>query len=746
MSHLTKKELEHFVCYWLLVPSILLTLILQSGCMNKQTDDETLLGTGVSITGSPLSTATMFVPADTPASTSTVTAAKSTPTESPTTEVPVVVSSPQPLPGPISASNAWAIQELGRFGKGNISSFAWSPDSSLLALGTTLGVYLFKTDTLTQASFLSHTAKVGDIVFASDGRTLFSVSDDSVAWMWNLVTGEVANNIKISDDPLINILKSPDEHNAVISSFLGVVWLWDIQQNQAYELGGERKTDTKYLLAFSSDGSRLIVFAHDLEVWNMETKSRISGFDFDGDYNFMPWGSAISPNGELLARVMYDGRIELWGEIWSKERPRLLRTFSDSVQVAPYSVCATAFSPDSRILTAQGAGKIWLWNVDDGEPVAVLETDVLCSGIAAFDPGSSLLAFAGMQSERSPSQIYVWTIGSDQLRTVDWEFGAVRDWTFSPDGKALVFINTIGEVWLWNQSGEKTQMLEHDSNSRTVRYSLDGDFFAVAQGAKVRLVATDSGQTVGELEHKAPITSLEFGSDGSLVVLDETGRLVFWQTREQVQLRTCQVGEGVRLLTPSLDGEWMAWARGRTVELWKASSCEHAYTLEGYDSDIIRIEFSPDSNVLGAGSVNQVQLWRVPDGSSLRSFETESGIWDIHWNQEVARVAVVKRANHKISVYDVASDAQLQILAELKDYSAKMSSLRFSRDGSVLVAADEYGVIHVWDVTTGNSMRRLEGHRYSGTDLVFSPDGSVLVSSNRWDGTVRMWGLPTVED
>jgi WD40 repeat protein len=72
-------------------------------------------------------------------------------------------------------------------------------------------------------------------------------------------------------------------------------------------------------------------------------------------------------------------------------------------------------------------------------------------------------------------------------------------------------------------------------------------------------------------------------------------------------------------------------------------------------------------------------------------------------------------------------------------------SVAFSTDGKLLASGTgEYGTngtdIHVWDLSTGQEVHTLRGHRQEIVALRFTPDSKRLVSA-AWDNTLRVWDV-----
>jgi predicted nucleic acid-binding Zn ribbon protein len=102
-----------------------------------------------------------------------------TPPDTPVQTLPVLAGTPLPQPPlPISAENAGEVVELARWGKGIIYQLAYSPDGKLLAVATTIGIYLYDANTLDEVRFIDTGTWVYSVAFSPDGSLLASGSWD----------------------------------------------------------------------------------------------------------------------------------------------------------------------------------------------------------------------------------------------------------------------------------------------------------------------------------------------------------------------------------------------------------------------------------------------------------------------------------------------------------------------------------------------------------------------------------------
>ncbi|MEG4874339.1 WD40 repeat domain-containing protein [Microcoleus sp. CZ3-B4] len=89
-------------------------------------------------------------------------------------------------------------------------------------------------------------------------------------------------------------------------------------------------------------------------------------------------------------------------------------------------------------------------------------------------------------------------------------------------------------------------------------------------------------------------------------------------------------------------------------------------------------------------------------------------------------------------------DKFLQYLRCFNDDKSGVTTIAISPSGQTLVSGSWDKTIKIWELTTGELMRTLEGHKSPLVCVAFSPDGQTLASSS-WDETVKIWEFNTGE-
>jgi WD40 repeat protein len=108
----------------------------------------------------------------------------------------------------------------------------------------------------------------------------------------------------------------------------------------------------------------------------------------------------------------------------------------------------------------------------------------------------------------------------------------------------------------------------------------------------------------------------------------------------------------------------------------------------------------------------------------------------------------MNRANHKGAIERWNHTSKQLTLFKFKNYQAKVSSIAFSPDSQRLATSGDDHTIRLWDMsgkqlavikaTTGKQITSFKGHKGRILQMLFSPDGELLVTRGE-EGTARLW-------
>jgi WD40 repeat protein len=279
----------------------------------------------------------------------------------------------------------------------------------------------------------------------------------------------------------------------------------------------------------------------------------------------------------------------------------------------------------------------------------------------------------------------------------------------------------------------------------------------------VRLWDVDTGKELRCFKgHTSFVDAVAFSPEARRVLSashspDDSLRV--WDVETGKELRRLQGPENaVRNAAFSPDGRWAltgGTTRPHTMRLWDLESGE---VLDRFDHkyEAVGLAFSPDGRrALSAGIVQMspdrsaTWLWDVASGKELLRFHEFGGnISRVAFSPD-GRQFLSSSHSETVRLWDVASGRELHCLQT----PAMVHSVAFSPDGrralsaggggggAVGVPAIDHCVIQLWDLNSGEELRRFKGHQKFVLAVTFSPDGRYALSGSR-DQTLRLWRLP----
>jgi WD40 repeat protein len=130
--------------------------------------------------------------------------------------------------------------------------------------------------------------------------------------------------------------------------------------------------------------------------------------------------------------------------------------------------------------------------------------------------------------------------------------------------------------------------------------------------------------------------------------------------------------------------------------------------------------------------------WRATTGELIRSWSGE-GMRAAGLSADESILAIAQ--GHDIGLYDPHTGLLLRTLASKS--LADVTAVAFGTGANQLVAADEGGMIQIWNCASGNQERSFQGGLEMPHFLIVTPDGNRIVASSDKIGRVRIWDAMT---
>jgi RNA polymerase sigma factor (sigma-70 family) len=466
---------------------------------------------------------------------------------------------------------------------------------------------------------------------------------------------------------------------------------------------------------------------------------------------------ALSSDGKLAAIASPDNKVVLWNLETEKERRRL--HVEKPVQPFPaYQTCVVAFSPAGNMLVSAHGGVVWLWDAGTGKLLHRLETGGESYnspwGPALFSSDGKLLATAGNDGmirffdARTGKELRHWRACQRSLSGV----------AFAPDGKIVASTGVLDNaIHLWDTATGKEvhSFAGHSGTVAWVRYALDGKRL-FSSGRDNRIVewdlagARETGRLFGG-GHKPGDTAgdgHDLSMDGNTLAVVElvpptkTSKVSFSihvrDTALNKERCTVKGLDGMRSLRLAPDGKKVAGNTKDGIDVWDAATGEPLFRIPGERTHGGTVIFSPDAQILA---------WASDRGGIIHLADAATGKEIRRWpsGQHKTRVLVFAPDGRSVAGADRA-DVRLWDAATGKVRMAFQAqnwvgSLAFSSSGRILAGGeDQGGLIHLWEVPTGQAIRRITGPQGSVRCLAFAQDGRTLASGGG-DTTILLWDL-----
>lgn len=398
-------------------------------------------------------------------------------------------------------------------------------------------------------------------------------------------------------------------------------------------------------------------------------------------------------------------------------------------------------SSNGKLLAAATSSGVRLYDAKSFQMAQYINTDSWVD-VIEFSPDSQLLATSNIYDNK----VYLWNIANGELINIfDKHTDFVEDIAFSPDGQILASSSRDNSIIMWSLiDGTNLQTLKTDTQLYTISFSSDGEkITSGGEGGSIYLWNVSDGKLIYTLSgHTDFITDLKFSIDNKLLISTSSNQeLKTWNIASGSLIANLQGGK----FTLSPDGKYISSIKCQDdmqckTLLWESGSGELIKTYD-VNAPLYSVTFSLDSQLIAAGSMEEIFILSVSDNSILNTIRPQniaSGFYE-----PVNTLFFLPDSQFLISKSGETNIKQWQIdgaLLSQEDFGQSDAGVTAISKSGRLFAIAANDTIQIRDVANGEIIRTLKGHEYFVNNLMFSPDDETLLAT-RHGNKANIWNI-----
>jgi WD40 repeat protein/formylglycine-generating enzyme required for sulfatase activity len=450
--------------------------------------------------------------------------------------------------------------------------------------------------------------------------------------------------------------------------------------------------------AFDRHGRHLVIGGDlALTVWDTATWTLRYRVPADGNWNSV-FDCSISPDGQWIVTSHIDSSIKLrhtaTGDIvWTLTTPH-------QPSGLQHGVLDTTFSPDGTLIASVGADHlVKLWDRATGELRGMYAGHEMNIQSCAFSPDGAYLVSGGDDSKTILWDLSVHT--TDNARA-SWHNQTIHGCAFSPDGAYFVTASSdhTAKIWYVDLVDEALRIETLPKHQKTVRACAihpDGEMIVTgADDASLSIWKQNGafGTFVTRLRHSFdqsgynmaggyPITECAISPDGAWAIAALHNKVEQW---DLVRLRWMRDFSGpagtIHTCAISPDGAWVVTGDDDgKLSIWESQTGVLLHSLPSEGGKIARCAISPDGTSIAAATSDWGHLSK----------------YTLHYETTADRSIIVWTLDTRTDTW--------QPRHRLVWRTRYITACAFSPDGQYLLAADDSGIIKVWELNGGVEKR-----------------------------------------
>ncbi|EFX03833.1 periodic tryptophan protein 2 [Grosmannia clavigera kw1407] len=598
----------------------------------------------------------------------------------------------------------------------------------------------------------------GNLLFSPDGTQLYSPVGNRVT-VFNLVDNKSytlpfahrKNIARIGLTPKGNLLLSIDEDGQAILTNLP-------RRIALYHFSFRTSASA---LAFSPSGRFFAVgLGRKTEVWHVPSTPDSSA---DGGLEFAPFVLYRTYVGHFDtvqhiewssdSRFFLTASKDLTARIWSLEREEGFT--NTALPGHKQAVVGAWFSKDQEtIFTASKDGALFEWkyrrpldieaDADDDDEQADDEADYRWRIVKRnyFMQNNTSLRCAAYHAA---SNLLVAGFSNGLFCLYEMpDFNMIHTLSISQNDIDFVTINTSGEwlafgasklgqllVWEWQSESYILKQQGHFDSTNALVYSPDGQrVVTTADDGRIKVWDVESGFCIVTFtEHTSGVTACEFARKGNVLFTSSLdGSVRAWDLIRFRNFRTFTAPTRLSFSCMAVDPSGEVVAAGSIdsfdIHIWSVQTGQLLDQLSGHEGPVSSLAFAPDGSGLVSGSWDRTaRIWSVfARTQTSEPLQLQADVVDVAIRPDSQQLAIAT-LDGQLTFWSLSEATQVLGLDGRRDVSGgrkasdrrtaanvsgtkSFSSIRYSTDGTCLLAAGRSKYICLYAVATGVLLKK----------------------------------------
>jgi WD40 repeat protein len=276
-------------------------------------------------------------------------------------------------------------------------------------------------------------------------------------------------------------------------------------------------------------------------------------------------------------------------------------------------ITAIAVGSGGRIMAVGHDQAIEIWDLQTRQrlPSLIDHTDMISA--IAISADEKILASSSLDGT-----IKLWDLPNARLYST-LNSGRASELVFSPDSRILASSSSVKRwadgafspvgVQVWDVASRQRLYSVGNEPIRSMQFSSDGKLLVTGDHTKTELWQVQDGDLLKTLD-SGEVTGLVFCQDGQTLITGSS-RLKLWDLRNGALLRTFDAGASDLTLSP--DGQTLATSAAGAVHLWHLLGERSLGSLVATTYSSLFVRFALGGQAIVAAGTDGIRIWSDPN-------------------------------------------------------------------------------------------------------------------------------------